>query len=99
MTLYRQVIDIAEKHFHRGFRYETFNNDIGLLKLKESIDLNLYPPVCLPKTRLDEPDIPVLITGQFTQDDNTQDRNVSGWGLLGENTFDTPDELNELRLR
>ena len=24
---------------------------------------------------------------------------ISGWGLLGENTFDTPDQLNELRLR
>ena len=72
-TSYRQVIEIAEKHFHRGFRYETFNNDIGLLKLRKSVDLNVYPPVCLPTSRLDEPDIPVLITGPFRQDDNIQD--------------------------
>ena len=26
-------------------------------------------------------------------------RRISGWGLLGENTFNTPDKLNELRLR
>ena len=61
---YREVIEISEKHLHAGFDYDTFNNDIGLLKLKTEVNMNIFPPVCLPSVRLDKADISVWITGR-----------------------------------
>ena len=33
---------------HKEFREVTEGHDIALIKLKESVDLNTYTPVCLP---------------------------------------------------
>ena len=62
-TQNRQVIAIREKHLHSGFDFNTFNNDICLLKLKKEVDMNIFPPVCLPSARLDEADVAVWIAG------------------------------------
>ena len=59
----REVIAIRGKYIHADFDYNTFNYDIALLKLEKEVNLNIFPPVCLPSVRLDEADIPVWITG------------------------------------
>ena len=45
------------------FDFNTFNNDICLLKLEKEVDMNIFPPVCLPSARLDEAGTAVWITG------------------------------------
>ena len=47
-----------------------------MLKLKKEVDLNIFPPVCLPSARLDETDIAVWITGQ-TREENIGIRELS----------------------
>ena len=63
--------------------------------------MNIFPPVCLPSARLDQADIPVWITGDQTERENVGKlgRLTAGWGLLGENSFGTPDKLHHLELR
>ena len=100
-SLPRQVFDIKQKYLHSGFTYETFNNDIALLRLKNEVDLNVFPPACLPRVGLNKENVPVWITGNvvWPPQPGAISQSCWGWGVLSEDTFNTPDELNELRLR
>ena len=44
----RKVVRLAEIITHPQYNDFTSQNDIALLKLAESVDLNIYSPACLP---------------------------------------------------
>ena len=42
------MVRIADIITHPQYNTRTSQNDIALLKLAESVDLNIYSPACLP---------------------------------------------------
>ena len=44
----RKVLKVSEVINHPSYNPSTSENDIALLKLAESVDLNTYSPACLP---------------------------------------------------
>ena len=49
---------------HEGFDYDTFDNDISLIKLAREVDLDLFTPVCLPRGDMNKDNVNVWITGE-----------------------------------
>merc|ERR1740131_536193 len=43
-----KTVGVQEILLHEKYHHQTSDNDIALLKLSESVDLNVYTPVCLP---------------------------------------------------
>ena len=44
----KQTIKIGAKFIHPDYDNPDRDNDIALLKLSESLDINIYTPICLP---------------------------------------------------
>ena len=63
----RQVVAISESFVHKQFDFDTFNNDICLLRLETSVNLDYFTPACLPSSRLDQASLSVWITGEDGQ--------------------------------
>ena len=49
----RKVVPVIQIVNHPDFLRPTFENDLALLRLHESVDLNTYTPVCLPEVGAD----------------------------------------------
>ena len=60
---YRKVLGISQSFVHKQFDYDTFNNDICLLRLDTVVSLEEYTPVCLPSIGLNKDSVSVWITG------------------------------------
>ena len=97
----REEFGVVTSIIHQGFVSKTFDNDIGLLKLDGYASPEMFTPVCLPSTPLYRGDVPVWITGEvvFIKFDLYDCRLSLGWGVLEENSWQTPSKLNELELR
>ena len=50
---------------HDGFNFDTFDNDICLIKLEHQVDMRVYTPVCVPSTGFDKDNSEVWITGDM----------------------------------
>jgi len=77
----RKTVNVEKIILHPLYDASTANNDIALMKLSESVDLEVYTPVCLPPADAD-------YTGKTGW--------VYGWGYLTEGgpVSDTLQELN-----
>ena len=51
--MFRIVKEVSQIIRHSGYDHSTNINDIALLKLSSTADLNTYTPVCLPETGTD----------------------------------------------
>ena len=49
----RKVVPVIAIINHPDFHDPTYENDLALLRLRESVDLNTYTPVCLPEVGAD----------------------------------------------
>jgi len=78
----RQVLTIEEIVLHPSYNHDTSVNDIALLKLTQSVDLNAWSPACLPTSGAD-------FTGQNGW--------VYGWGVTTEGGT-LADKLLELEV-
>merc|ERR1712130_161976 len=79
----RQVLTIEEIVIHPSFNFSDITNDIALLKLTPSVDLDAWSPACLPKSGAD-------FTGQNGW--------VYGWGVTSEEGEYLADKLLELEV-
>ena len=59
-----QVVGAEKVFIHEGFDYDTFDNDISLIKLSHDVDLDLFTPVCLPQGDMNKDNADVWITGE-----------------------------------
>ena len=64
LIICRQVVGVEEVFVHEGFDYDTFDNDISLIKLAREVDLDLFTPVCLPRGDMNKDNANVWITGE-----------------------------------
>jgi len=78
----RKVLTIAEIVLHPSYNFDTSENDIALLKISESVDLDAWSPACLPTSGAD-------FTGQNGW--------VYGWGATSE-SGSLADKLLELEV-
>ena len=60
----KQVVGAEKVFVHEGFDYDTFDNDISLIKLSRDVDLDIFTPVCLPKRDMNKDNANVWITGE-----------------------------------
>ena len=51
--LLRKIVPVTAIIIHPDFLHPTFENDLALLRLHESVDLNTFTPVCLPEVGAD----------------------------------------------
>ena len=49
----RKIVPVIDIVNHPDFLRPTFENDLALLRLHESVDLNTFTPVCLPEVGVD----------------------------------------------
>ena len=75
------MLPVSSAIIHQQFDYDTFDNDICLLRLGGAADLAQWSPACLPSGGLDRAGVAVWLTG---------------WGALGEHTWQRPDQLHQL---
>jgi len=78
----RKVLTIAEIVLHPSYNFDTSENDIALLKISESVDIDAWSPACLPTSGAD-------FTGQNGW--------VYGWGATSE-SGSLADKLLELEV-
>ena len=53
METLHKVINVESIHIHPSYDQDiAADNDIAMLRLSETVDLNIYTPVCLPKAGL-----------------------------------------------
>jgi len=79
----RKVLTIEEIVLHPSYNHANSMNDIALLKLSESVDLDAWSPACLPTSGAD-------FTGQNGW--------VYGWGKTSELGASLADKLLELEV-
>jgi len=79
----RKVLTIEEIVIHPSFNHTFRTNDIALLKISESVDLEVWSPACLPTPGAD-------FTGQNGW--------VYGWGVTSENGEKLADKLLEVEV-
>merc|ERR1719239_523738 len=79
----RKVLTIEEIVLHPSYNHANSANDIALLKLSESVDLDAWSPACLPTSGAD-------FTGQNGW--------VYGWGKTSELGASLADKLLELEV-
>lgn len=65
----RKVVSVEKIFLHQNYDKRSFNNDIALVKLAESVDLSVYVPACMAEVDQD-------FTGDTAR--------VYGWGTTGE---------------
>ena len=102
MFVVREEFGVEASFVHQNFVSKTFDNDIGLLKLSGEARLDRHTPVCLPSSRMTQGGVSVWITGEvvIVKSYVIILFFVSlGWGVLEENSWQTPSKLNELELR
>jgi hypothetical protein len=64
-TLHK-VINVESIHIHPPYNQDiAADNDLALLRLSETVDLNIYTPVCLPKAGLFAGQMAWLVGEQF----------------------------------
>ena len=62
---FRIVIEAESVFVHENFDYDTFDNDISMIKLTKKVNLDIYTPVCLPSSYdLNQENLNVWITGK-----------------------------------
>ena len=99
MFVVREEFGVEALFVHQSFKSKTFDNDIGLLKLSGQVRLDRHTPVCLPTSRMTQGGVSVWITGEVVLGESIVIMCLLGWGVLEENSWQTPSKLNELELR
>ena len=49
----RKVVSVEKIFLHQNYDKRSFNNDIALVKLAESVDLSVYVPACMAEVDQD----------------------------------------------
>ncbi|KAK8777776.1 hypothetical protein V5799_020882, partial [Amblyomma americanum] len=82
---------IADVHFHPGFNESTYDNDIALVQLADSVMFTDYIlPACLGED--------VSLDRDFFNSSDVHLGTVTGWGQLTESGTTLPRYLQEIRL-